>query len=809
MPKFTFLHLSDLHYSDDNLSQSRVLAAFFKDVASLKSEQNIQPNFIIFSGDLVNAGDNYNEFKDVKSKFIDKLLYLLQLNKDSFFIAPGNHDIQKSLVNKRNETGLDKCLVNIDDIDKVIDGYDTEYKQDIKQRFSNYHKFLKEFSLRETSLTRNNVFSTYKIKIKNNSIIGIACFNSSLRATGIGGRNDYGNLIIGSKQINLALKTLEGCDYRIANLHHSFDWITEIEKHDIKRIIKREFDFILYGHNHSASVEQTVNPDNECVAINSPALYENSRTFVGYSVTQVFSSEIKIHLRSYYKDRDVFDKATDKLSNGCFVIDNLKKPSKVDDNFTPNKYPKYPLEEIKSLVIKQEKLSEEDLFYELNKLKGKPFNEIGYKASAIVSTLISKNSSALKARDISDLCLKGTDFTGADLTEANFTRSDISNTFFSDVVLDRALFDSVDLTDSQFIEIKNKRAVDFSDENQIVSGGSSGAIIYCNSKVILRGHHSSILDLRFSFCKQFLASAHDNGMIFIWQPKKSIEPIKVLRKHRNPIYTVCWNPATSSTILSNGIDGSLCIWDWQKSETTTEIKNHKKEILTLDWNHNGKFLLSSGIDRRIVILDTRDWTPVSILPIIHRDYVRSVKWKNSKYFASCGDDGMVYIWYFENAIAQHISQIKFDVPVLSLAWHPNLNILACGLRDDRVIFWDMEDMSDIKCNNIKKIKLHIGRVWDINWDNNGDYLVSAGNEGSIIIWNKIINNINNKLFTETEIINNTKIIKMNFSCHGLILRNLIGINKNGYQAFKNKDRDFDLNECSLKDWLLNHGAELE
>jgi WD40 repeat protein len=812
MPKFTFIHLSDLHFRENDPSQNRVLSAFFKDVEKLKNELNIKPDFIIFSGDLVNIGDNYKEFKSVKENFIDLLLNTLSLNLNKFFICPGNHDIKKSVISPDIiEVGLDNYIVSTENIDNIIDKYDTDFKSHIKQRFNNYKRFLDEFNITDKLSPKSNVFFSFQIRVKNTNI-GIACLNSSLRSTGIGGRHDYGKLILGEKQINLALKKLEDCDIKIANLHHSFDWIDEIERHDIKRIIKREFNFILYGHNHSSSLDQIINSESDTISINAPALYENSRTFVGYSIVQVFATETRIHLRTYFKDRDIFDRAIDKIPNGIFIIKSPQTPQKFDtesieDNFVPIKY---PLEQIKSIIKNYESLDESELFCELDKLRSKSFKEIGYNASSIVSLLIKKNKSSLRAKVLNDLCLKGTDFTGADLTETKFIKTDISDTFFLDVTLDNALFDEVNLSDSQFIEIENKRAVDFTDENEIVSAGSSGAIIFWNSKIILRGHRSSVLDLRFSCCKQYLASTHDNGMIFIWQPNQSTEPLKVLRKYRSPVYSVCWSPKESHKLVSNGNNGSLMVWDWKNSETQAkEIEIHKKEILTIDWNTNGKSLLTSGIDRRIFIYDTSDWTPVCKLPIIHKDYVRAVKWRDETYFASCSDDGKVAIWSWSNNACVKIYEYIFDVPVLSLAWHPNLYILACGLRDDTVVFWDLENLSNVQSNDIRRIKLHVGRVWDINWDKKGKFLISAGNEGKIILWNKFKDETTNKLLSENDISKNTQTLKMNFSCNGLKLKNLTGICKSGYQTFTNKDREWDVQECSLQDWLINHGAELD
>jgi len=85
---------------------------------------------------------------------------------------------------------------------------------------------------------------------------------------------------------------------------------------------------------------------------------------------------------------------------------------------------------IKILFNNYDTLNETELYIELEKLKNKPFSEIGYKASSIVSLLISRNTSSLREKDLSDLCLKGTDFTGADLTGTKFIKKFVKKPLF-------------------------------------------------------------------------------------------------------------------------------------------------------------------------------------------------------------------------------------------------------------------------------------------------------------------------------------------------------------------------------------------
>jgi hypothetical protein len=96
MAEITILHLSDLHYDPKRrVDQGIVLKALWDDLATL-CEEGISPDLIIFSGDLVNKGDDASAYEEAKENFIEPLLKTTGLHSDCLFIVPGNHDVQVS-----------------------------------------------------------------------------------------------------------------------------------------------------------------------------------------------------------------------------------------------------------------------------------------------------------------------------------------------------------------------------------------------------------------------------------------------------------------------------------------------------------------------------------------------------------------------------------------------------------------------------------------------------------------------------------------------------------------------------------------
>jgi predicted MPP superfamily phosphohydrolase len=77
------LHLTDLHYTNQiggRTKQNKLLSNFFLDL-----ENNVDKiDFVIFSGDLVQRGNNLNDFELAKIHFLDKIIEITKIKKENF-----------------------------------------------------------------------------------------------------------------------------------------------------------------------------------------------------------------------------------------------------------------------------------------------------------------------------------------------------------------------------------------------------------------------------------------------------------------------------------------------------------------------------------------------------------------------------------------------------------------------------------------------------------------------------------------------------------------------------------------------------
>ncbi len=304
------LHISDLHYDkNDKDNIDIIINSFFKDLKTLEEKYQLKPDCIIFSGDLINKGDD-NAYDDVKKIFFEPLLKQLRLNSHDIYIAPGNHDVQRNAINKYYEAGLKSELNNNAEseayVEKILN------KKEKVDRLNNFNQFKSNIP---NYTTINDLYSTHIIQ-KNNCKIGIACINSAWRA--FGGDGDYGELLISRKQVESALKDLESCDLKIAAFHHNWDYLKEFERMPVKRLILSKFNLVLLGHIHDVDCEMTMNPDNNVLINKCSSLYQGRNRFNGYAVIRMDlkSKNGDIFLRRYYEERGSFDENVHICPNG-------------------------------------------------------------------------------------------------------------------------------------------------------------------------------------------------------------------------------------------------------------------------------------------------------------------------------------------------------------------------------------------------------------------------------------------------------------------------------------------------------------
>ncbi len=113
----TWLHLSDLHMCNPKTGWEAdyIIEMLQKDFTKMQEQHGLVPDMIFFTGDAAFGQLGAAKGKSLKDQFDDAEYVFMeiresfkpQIPQENFFIVPGNHDIDRSVVNEKMHKGFD------------------------------------------------------------------------------------------------------------------------------------------------------------------------------------------------------------------------------------------------------------------------------------------------------------------------------------------------------------------------------------------------------------------------------------------------------------------------------------------------------------------------------------------------------------------------------------------------------------------------------------------------------------------------------------------------------------------------------
>ncbi len=315
MAGITWLHLSDWHQRGKEFDRLVVRDALIEDI---RNRERIAPelkriDFIIMSGDVSFSGKS-EEYEAAWENLFEPVLNVTDLRAERLFFVPGNHDLDRSEFELLPGAILQPFKSN-----EQINEWLTNQKK--RDRLLTPFQAYKQFVARHTAQTDPDYDSIRKLNI-NGIQVALLGLNSALMC----GRNknnrgevdDKGNITLGEPQIYKSLKQIKSAHIRIAVMHHPFDWLAEFDRHRIDERLKKDFQFILYGHQHSPNFMSIQSAGGQYIIIPAGASYDrrsadnlryaNAYNFVHLDIeiekdkNQV-RGQGKVHLRRWFDER--------------------------------------------------------------------------------------------------------------------------------------------------------------------------------------------------------------------------------------------------------------------------------------------------------------------------------------------------------------------------------------------------------------------------------------------------------------------------------------------------------------------------
>ena len=309
------LHLSDIHFTTGKAWDAdpvlHALARFIK----VEVEAGRVPDLVAITGDVAFAGV-VAEYQLTRNWLNEQLWPVLPKDfpHDRLLLVPGNHDVDRGKVDIVAKAVQKDLLVSADQnqIAKVLG--DAGQSDVLLKRHAAYLAFLGDWLGETQSLP----WWQRSIEIRGTRL-HVAGLDSAWMACG---DEDRGRLLLGRYQIHQTIlhPSADDADWRLALLHHPWDYCAEFDGHEARSTIHQHCDLLLRGHLHSPQTERVVPPDpsRACLELATGCVYENSRYPNAFQWIELYSQprRVKVLYRAWIQGAWTIDRNQPGCQNG-------------------------------------------------------------------------------------------------------------------------------------------------------------------------------------------------------------------------------------------------------------------------------------------------------------------------------------------------------------------------------------------------------------------------------------------------------------------------------------------------------------
>ena len=226
---------------------------------------------------------------------------------------------------------------------------------------------------------------------------------------------------------------------------------------------------------------------------------------------------------------------------------------------------------------------------------------------------------------------------------------------------------------------------------------------------------------------------------------KSVPPpitrLATYRGHFKEVYTVSWSP-DGKYVASGSGDETVQIWDFNRGQHTMTYHGHRHKVgkglvQAIMWSPDGKHLVSGSWDKTVRIWDAYTGHTLSTFRSYY-EVVEAVAWSpDGRYIASGNRKGIAHVWNVTSGkkvrdfLGHCVKEANLDI--VSLAWSPDGKRIASASWDRTVKIWNSLKNSG-KNNDYLIYRGHKAEVNSLSWSPDGSRIASGGRDNRVHIW---------------------------------------------------------------------------
>ena len=239
----------------------------------------------------------------------------------------------------------------------------------------------------------------------------------------------------------------------------------------------------------------------------------------------------------------------------------------------------------------------------------------------------------------------------------------------------------------------------------------------------------------FSLCylheTNMVVAGNMNGGVH-WVDLANPSDTKNILQHQKGVFVI---QQIGGSLLTAGGAGMLTRWNIAQQKTVESLHLSNQSLRCMAYSPQRKELAIGASDHNIYLLDANTLAIKQTIKAAHENSVFTIKYSaNNQFLISGGRDAYLRVRDLNKDGAEVSFQPAHWYTINDVAFHPKAAIFATASRDKTIKIWNAETYELLKVIETVRDQGHLNSVNRLFWSNFNDYLVSCGDDRSIMIW---------------------------------------------------------------------------
>jgi WD40 repeat protein len=231
-----------------------------------------------------------------------------------------------------------------------------------------------------------------------------------------------------------------------------------------------------------------------------------------------------------------------------------------------------------------------------------------------------------------------------------------------------------------------------------------------------------VADLAWSPDSASLAVAGGEGAVVLIEQVVTTPKSRTIGEHGMGVIAVSWQPG-GNLFASTGQDGAVVLWDASSGNAAARIRPGIAWTEHIAFSPDGK-LLATATGKVLALWDSTGQKVHAFEPL--EGTIASIGWDKPGRDLAAASTGAVMVHRIE---PPQFTPRKYSWPAacLTAAFSPNGKVLASGMQDGTVHFWYLTTGKD------SQMRGYPTKVTLTEWSANGRYLATASG-AAVVVW---------------------------------------------------------------------------